>query len=82
MLITRTYHVPDISCDHCRTSIEAELDKLEGVGSRQVDLTDKTVTVEGMASEEAVTKAISDAGYEVERVEGAGSTGGHPGPIL
>ncbi|MEX2504435.1 MAG: cation transporter [Egicoccus sp.] len=81
MLNTRTYHVPDISCDHCKNSIEGALDQLEGVGSREVNIADKTVVVEGMASEEAVTRAISDAGYEVERVEGAGSTEGHPGPM-
>ncbi|HSK23083.1 MAG TPA: cation transporter [Egicoccus sp.] len=81
MLNTRTYHVPDISCDHCKNSIEGALDQLEGVGSRQVNIAEKTVVVEGMASEEAVTKAIADAGYEVERVEGAGSTAGQPGPM-
>ncbi|MFA9432975.1 heavy-metal-associated domain-containing protein [Egicoccus sp. AB-alg2] len=83
MLNTRTYHVPDISCDHCRAAIEAELDKLAGVGSRTVNIPDKTVIVEGTVSEDAVTKAISDAGYEVERVTGEGTSmpGGHPGPM-
>lgn len=80
MLNTRTYHVPDISCDHCKNSIEGALDQIEGIGSRRVNVADKTVVVEGLASEEAVTKAISDAGYEVERVE-TNTTGGHPGPI-
>ncbi|MFA9443985.1 heavy-metal-associated domain-containing protein [Egicoccus sp. AB-alg6-2] len=81
MLNTRTYHVPDISCDHCRNSIEGALDDVAGVDSRMVDIESKTVVVTGSASEDAVTKAISDAGYEVERVTGAGSMGGHPGPM-
>ena len=83
MLNPRTYHVPDISCDHCKTSIEGALDQVSGVDSRRVDVADKTVVVAGSASEAAVTKAISDAGYEVERVEAGGEPmpGGYPGPM-
>jgi Cu2+-exporting ATPase len=71
-----------MTCDHCKSSVENELDQLAGVTGRTVDVSSNTVVVEGTASEAAVTKAIEDAGYEVERVEGAGSTGGHPGPIV
>lgn len=81
MLNTRTYHVPDISCNHCKESIEGALDQVAGVDSRRVNIEDKTVVVDGSASEDAVTKAIGDAGYEVERVEGTGSPAGHPGPM-
>lgn len=74
MLNTRTYHVPEISCDHCKNTIEGALDQVTGVSSRTVDVANRTVVVDGSASDDAVTKAITDAGYEVERVEGTGST--------
>jgi copper chaperone len=69
MPVTRVYQVPDISCGHCKAAIEGELDKLEGVTSAIVNVEAKTVTVDGIAADEAVTQAISDAGYEVAGVD-------------
>jgi copper chaperone len=69
MPVTRVYQVPDISCGHCKSAIEGELGKLEGVSVAVVDVEAKTVTVDGLVAEEAVTKAIADAGYEVAGVD-------------
>jgi copper chaperone len=69
MPVTRVYKVPDISCGHCKSAIEGELGKLEGVSGAVVDVEAKTVTVDGLVAEEAITKAISDAGYEVAGVD-------------
>ena len=63
----RTYHVPDISCDHCKTAIEGEVGKVFGVDSVEVDVAGKTVQVDGHASEDAVRGAIEEAGYEIAR---------------
>lgn len=65
MPIPRTYTVPDISCDHCKQAIEAEVGKLAGVMEVVVDVDSKTVTVDGGASEQAIVEAINEAGYEV-----------------
>lgn len=62
---TRTYNVPDISCDHCKQSIEGEVSQLQGVASVEVDVQAKTVTVTGELDEQAIVSAIDEAGYEV-----------------
>ena len=61
----RTYSVPEISCGHCKASIEGEVGKLDDVSSVNVDIDSRTVTVEGEASDEAIKAAIDEAGYEV-----------------
>ncbi|MBW3620928.1 MAG: cation transporter [Actinobacteria bacterium] len=61
----RTYSVPEISCGHCKASIEGEVGKLSDVDTVVVDIDARTVTVEGQASDEAIKAAIDEAGYEV-----------------
>ena len=61
-----TYSVPEISCDHCRSTIEGALTPLDGVHDVKVDIDAKTVTVEGGNSDEVVS-TLEDAGYEVAR---------------
>ena len=61
-----TYFVPGVSCGHCRAAITAEVEKLEGVASVDVDLDAKRVAVAGAElDDDAVRKAIDEAGYEV-----------------
>jgi copper chaperone len=62
---TRTYSVPDISCGHCKSSIESEVGALDDVAAVLVDIEARTVTVDGEASDEAIHAAIGEAGYEV-----------------
>jgi copper chaperone len=63
---TATYNVPDISCSHCKHSIEIELLTVAGVESVEVDVRAKTVTVVAEPLDEpAIVAAIDDAGYEV-----------------
>ena len=59
---TRTYTVPDISCDHCRRAIENHVSPLDGVETVSVDIDAKTVTVTG-GDAGAIEAAIVDAGY-------------------
>jgi copper chaperone CopZ len=64
---TRTYHVPGVSCEHCRVAITTEVGAVEGVDSVAVDLDAKLVTVTGSALDDgAVRAAIDEAGYDVE----------------
>jgi copper chaperone CopZ len=57
--------VPDVSCDHCRTAIEAEVGRVPSVEAVAVDLEAKVVTVTGPADDAAVRAAIDAAGYDV-----------------
>jgi copper chaperone len=60
-----TYSVPGMSCGHCRAAITAEVERLAGVASVDVDLDAKRVTVAGeQLDDAAVRAAIDDAGYD------------------
>ncbi len=66
---TQTYSVPGMHCDHCRTAVTRELERVSGVASVDVDLEAKLVTVRGDALDEAaLVAAIDEAGYDAERV--------------
>ena len=62
---TVVYAVPDISCAHCKAAIEAEVAKVEGVESVDVDVDARTVTVSGSAADDALRAAIDEAGYQL-----------------
>ena len=63
-MTTRTWSVPDVTCGHCKSAIEGELAKVDGVTRADVDVDAKLLTVEGDASDDAVTGAVDEAGYE------------------
>lgn len=61
---THLLSVPDMSCDHCRSSIEGSVGAIVGVAGVTVDLSAKTVTVVGGQRADVVA-AIDDAGFDV-----------------
>jgi copper chaperone len=61
-----TYHVPGISCGHCRSAIETEVGALDGVESVAVDIDTKQVVVVGSAGDDAIRAAIVEAGYAAD----------------
>jgi copper ion binding protein len=61
-----TYSVPGISCEHCRTAITTEVNKLAGVRAVDVDLEAKRVSVTGSGLDDAAVRdAIDEAGYDI-----------------
>ena len=61
---TTTYSVPEISCGHCKSTIEAAVQGLGDVARVEVDIEAQTVTVEG-GNRSTIVTAIEDAGYDV-----------------
>lgn len=62
---TMTYTVPGMTCDHCKRTVSDELGSVAGVGSVEVDLDAKLVTVTGGGlDDQALRAAIEEAGYE------------------
>ncbi len=61
---TTTYSVPEISCGHCKSTIEAAVQGLGGVARVEVDVDARTVTVDG-GDRGAILTAIEDAGYDI-----------------
>lgn len=63
-----TVSVPDISCGHCKSSIEGAVAPLEGVETAVVAIDDRNVAIEFDGSEttmDAIVAAIDEQGYEV-----------------
>jgi len=59
--------VPDISCDHCKMSIEGAVGELTGVATVAVSVADRTVEVsyDDSLNKDAIVSAIEEQGYEV-----------------
>lgn len=55
--------VPDMSCNHCKTTVEAALATVPQSGSVSVDLTTRTVEVAGPAPAAVLIEALDKAGY-------------------
>ncbi len=65
---TRTLSVPDISCGHCKSSIEGAVGPLDGVGLVEVAIDERTVAVDFDGTDDtysAIVDAIEGQGYEV-----------------
>jgi len=63
--------VEGMSCGHCKAAVEKALKSVAGVENAVVDLNSKTaeVTLTGEVSGDALSKAVTDAGYEVVEVK-------------
>lgn len=64
-----TLSVPDISCGHCKSSIEGAVGALDGVSSVKVSVDERSVDIDfGAPTDlEAIITTIEDQGYEVAR---------------
>ena len=62
--------VNGMMCAHCKANVEKALNALDGVASAEVNLEEKTATVElnSQLSDETLSQAVTDAGYEVVSV--------------
>ena len=64
-----TLSVPDISCGHCKASIEGAVGQLDGISKVEVHIEAKTVDVDfaAPADLDSVIAAIEEQGYDVAR---------------
>ncbi len=63
-----TLNVPDISCGHCKSSIEGAVGELSGIDAVEVHIDARTVDVsfdDDVVSRDAIVGAIEGQGYEV-----------------
>ena len=59
------YQVNGMTCNHCKASVEKNLQKLDGIKSVQVDLTSKTVSVDAEGvTDQQVADLVNDLGFE------------------
>ena len=67
----KTIKIEGMSCGHCTGTVEKALRAMPGVTDVAVDLASKTATVQAQdsVSEEALTKAIIDKGFQVVGIQ-------------
>ena len=66
----QTLSVPEVSCEHCKSTIEGALAPLAGVTSASVEIEAKNVDVEfdpDVVQLDALVAAIEEVGYDVAR---------------
>ena len=66
-MITTTYDVVGMTCDHCARSVAREVAQVDGVDDVSVDLATGIVTVTSSADLDvaAIGEAVDEAGYEL-----------------
>ena len=58
--------VPDIACDQCAEKITESIHVMEPNALVDVNVPDKTVTVESSAAEESIKQVIVAAGFHIQ----------------
>lgn len=58
------FHVPDMSCGHCKTAIEKALAAADPAAAIEVDLEGRRVRVTGHISSEDALAILKTAGYD------------------
>ncbi len=66
--MTKTMVIKGMMCAHCQAHVEKALNALPGV-TATVNLEAGTAAVQGDVSDEVLTKAVTDAGYEVVEIK-------------
>jgi copper chaperone len=61
----RTFNVTGMTCGHCTKAVAEEVLQVPGVRGVDVDLDSGTLTVRGEAADDAIRKAVDEAGYAV-----------------
>lgn len=63
------FHVPDMSCDHCRMRIEKTLGGSDQVKTVRVDLDSKKVEVDSSLDTAKLIDLFDEAGYDAELLQ-------------
>lgn len=69
--MTTVLDVPEMSCGHCKVTVEKALLEVDGVATATVDLEAKTAAVEhdDGVSDQVLAAAVGAAGYSVTGVQ-------------
>lgn len=62
----KTYHVEGMACAGCQKTIEKKVSGLTGVIDVTTDLADKTLTVRGTFTDEAIKAGLAHTPYRLK----------------
>lgn len=68
---SRQYKVTGMSCAACQARVEKAVSSVQGVDACSVSLLTNSMMVEGNAPDRIIIKAVSDAGYGAELIDGS-----------
>lgn len=60
--------IPDMSCGHCKATVEKAIAGADAAARAAVDLGSRTVEVTGAAHPEAILAALSAEGYPATKI--------------
>ena len=65
-----TMKIEGMQCGHCSSRVKGALEKVEGVASAEVshETGKAEVTLSAAVADEVLTKAVTDAGYQVNEI--------------
>lgn len=63
-----TFSIPDMSCGHCKASIEAAVLKLDPEASVIVDLPARRVDITSTQPDQALVNALGAVGFPAQKV--------------
>ncbi|WP_372887737.1 heavy-metal-associated domain-containing protein [Shimia sp.] len=58
-----TFHVPDMSCGHCKAAIEKAVTAADGAASLSFDMEGRRVTITSALDEAALAALLEQEGY-------------------
>lgn len=71
MPVVRNMEISGMMCPHCEARVKKTLEGIDGVAGAEVshEKGSAIVTLSGSVSDEVLTKAVTDAGYDVISVK-------------
>ena len=57
------FHVPDMSCGHCKASVEEANGRIDPAAKVAVDLSTRMVEVDSSAGAPAIVSALDEVGF-------------------
>jgi copper chaperone len=64
-----TLAIPDMTCGHCKASVETALAALGDAGTVTVDLSAKTATTSGPATPDRLLRALDAVGFDARVID-------------
>jgi copper chaperone len=58
------YHVPDMTCDHCRATVERAVTAADSMATLRIDADARIVEIDTHRNADEMRAALRDAGYE------------------
>ncbi len=59
------YSIEGVKCGGCVAAVKEKLSKLDNVDNVEINIQEKTIEVEGVASKEDLQAALSDTNYKI-----------------